>query len=159
MQSAIPRAPRASSRGSTRRRCLSCATSSWPWPTRSTCDRASPSDAEAVLNSIRESEQRPSDETFTVTRLTVPGHPACVLAIQKEQRTSVAALLSLSQGKWRLTASQSRVLELLIMGHSNKEIARQLSCATVTVENHVTELYRRSGARSRADLVRMLFLL
>jgi hypothetical protein len=38
-------------------------------------------------------------------------------------------------------------------GVSNKEIAEALGCAEVTVENHLTALFRRSGARSRAGLV------
>jgi DNA-binding NarL/FixJ family response regulator len=50
------------------------------------------------------------------------------------------------------------VLELIAAGgHSNKEIATTIGCAEVTVENHVTELLRRSGAKSRTDLVGRLF--
>jgi DNA-binding NarL/FixJ family response regulator len=54
---------------------------------------------------------------------------------------------------WGLSPRQLSVLELLLTGASNKEIANALQCAEVTVENHLTSLYRRSGARSRTDLV------
>ena len=114
-------------------------------------------DAKGLVDAIRESERCPASGSYSITRLTVRGLPACVLAIQKDQQASIPTLVALSQSRWRLTACQTRVLELLVMGDSNKEIAHRLSCATVTVENHVAGLYRRSGARSRADLVRRFF--
>ena len=114
-------------------------------------------DAKGLREAIRESERCPASGPYSITRLTVPGHPVCLLAIEKDQRASIANLVAIAQGRWGLTACQTRVLELLVMGESNKEIAHRLSCATVTVENHVAGLYRRSGARSRADLVRRFF--
>jgi DNA-binding CsgD family transcriptional regulator len=52
------------------------------------------------------------------------------------------------------------VLELIAVGaHTNKEIAVTMGCAEVTVENHVTALLRRAGAKSRTDLVGRLFTL
>jgi DNA-binding NarL/FixJ family response regulator len=41
-------------------------------------------------------------------------------------------------------------------GASNKEIAFALACSEVTVENHITELFRRSNTKSRASLVSKL---
>jgi DNA-binding CsgD family transcriptional regulator len=116
-------------------------------------------DARRVLASIRESERRGSSAGFAITRLAVPGYPAYVLAIQNEAAPSLSSRVSLANRRWKLTARQTRVLELMGTGATNQEIASQLSCAKVTVENHVTELFRRSGARSRADLVRRLFFL
>jgi DNA-binding NarL/FixJ family response regulator len=45
----------------------------------------------------------------------------------------------------------------MMTGATNKDIANRSACAEVTVEKHITELYRRSGARSRTDLVRRVF--
>jgi DNA-binding NarL/FixJ family response regulator len=110
-----------------------------------------------VLASIGESAQRAREGAFTITRLTVPGGPTYLLAIQKQRGPGIGDRVSLAQRRWGLTARQTHVLELVLTGATNKEIARQSSCVEVTVEKHMTELYRRSGSRSRTDLVRRVF--
>jgi DNA-binding NarL/FixJ family response regulator len=42
---------------------------------------------------------------------------------------------------------------------SNKEIAARLSCAEVTVEKQLTQLFRSSGVRSRTELMARLHAL
>jgi DNA-binding NarL/FixJ family response regulator len=79
-----------------------------------------------------------------------------MLAIRKAP-PELAERILLVQQRWGLSVRQARVLELVANGESNKEIARALGCAEVTIENHLTELFRRSGARSRAGLVGRLF--
>ena len=54
---------------------------------------------------------------------------------------------------WSLTRRQGEVLEILVQGKSNKEIARTLACAENTVELHVTQLLKRTNVRSRAELI------
>jgi DNA-binding CsgD family transcriptional regulator len=115
-------------------------------------------DPQGVLASIRASERTGVAGGFSVTRLAAAGWPAYVLAIA-DQPASAATLSSLAQQRWALTARQTVILEHLLEGATNKDIANRAACAEVTVENHVTELYRRSGARSRTDLVRRVFLL
>jgi DNA-binding CsgD family transcriptional regulator len=114
-------------------------------------------DAKGVLASIAQSAREASVGAFAITRLTVPGYPTYLLVIQKEQWPGVENRVAQAQRRWGLTARQTHVLELIMTGATNKEIARQSSCAEVTVENHVTQLYRRSGARSRTDIVRLAF--
>ena len=53
---------------------------------------------------------------------------------------------------WKLTRRQVEVLRLMVRGHSNKQIATELSCAENTVELHVTQLLRRAGVTTRAEL-------
>jgi DNA-binding NarL/FixJ family response regulator len=72
-------------------------------------------------------------------------------------RVESTASLEAARRVWGLSPGQLRVLEVLLTGASNKEIACALQCAEVTVENHLTSLYRRSGARSRTDLVCRVF--
>ena len=43
------------------------------------------------------------------------------------------------------------MLQLLAEGESNRQIARRLAPSTHTVERHVANLYRKIGARGRAD--------
>ncbi|PVE23330.1 DNA-binding response regulator [Microvirga sp. KLBC 81] len=49
-----------------------------------------------------------------------------------------------------LTPRQREVLELLMQGKSNKEIAKSLSLGEGTVKVHMAALFRAFGARSRA---------
>ena len=48
-----------------------------------------------------------------------------------------------------LTGRQQEVLKLLIDGHSNKEIAQQISCAESTVKVHVTAVLKTLGVPNR----------
>lgn len=55
-----------------------------------------------------------------------------------------------------LTPAQSRVVELVCAGMSNREIAGALYMSPRTVESHLTKAYREFGVRSRAQLVATL---
>ncbi len=50
-----------------------------------------------------------------------------------------------------LTARQTDVLRLLIQGHTNAEIARQLVLSVRTVDSHVAAVLAKLGARDRRD--------
>jgi DNA-binding NarL/FixJ family response regulator len=50
-----------------------------------------------------------------------------------------------------LSPRETEVLTLLGRGATNKEIARELRVQPSTVERHVTNLYRKLGAKGRAD--------
>jgi DNA-binding CsgD family transcriptional regulator len=50
-----------------------------------------------------------------------------------------------------LTSREADVLRLLAAGGSNAQIARRLGLSVHTVERHVANLYRKIGARGRAD--------
>ena len=55
-----------------------------------------------------------------------------------------------------LTPAQSRVLELVTAGMSNREIAAKLYMSERSVESHLTKIYREYGVRSRTQLVRAM---
>jgi DNA-binding NarL/FixJ family response regulator len=56
-----------------------------------------------------------------------------------------------------LTGSEQRVFARLLLGESNKEVARNLGCTVKTVEYHVSNILRRAQAptikKLLADLV------
>lgn len=52
-----------------------------------------------------------------------------------------------------LNTSQRAVLELLVAGRSNREIAEAVHLSENTVKFHVSELLRKAGARNRVELV------
>ncbi len=58
-----------------------------------------------------------------------------------------------ASGGWKLTPRQSVVLECLVRGESNKEIAAKLGCSLRGVEAHITAILRRTGTESRTQLV------
>ena len=51
-----------------------------------------------------------------------------------------------------LTARERQVLELILMAHSNREIARQLGIEERTVRAHLTQLMRKAGVDNRTKL-------
>lgn len=52
-----------------------------------------------------------------------------------------------------LTPTELAILEFLEEGLSNKDIARKLDIAPVTVKAHLTRLYRRFGLKTRLELL------
>ncbi len=52
-----------------------------------------------------------------------------------------------------LTDRQLELLKLLVVGKTNKEIARDLSISDKTVKAHLTEIFRRLGASNRTQAV------
>jgi DNA-binding NarL/FixJ family response regulator len=55
-----------------------------------------------------------------------------------------------------LTGREAQVLGMLRRGHSTARIAERLQIAPVTVRRHISELVRKLGVESRADLVESL---
>ena len=53
-----------------------------------------------------------------------------------------------------LTEREREVLDLLVLGHTNVEIASLLFLSPRTVETHRASILRKLGVKSRADLVR-----
>lgn len=57
-------------------------------------------------------------------------------------------------GPWELTARELEVLRMIARGHTNVEIAEQLSLSVRTVETHRTHIQQKLGTSGRPDLVR-----
>ncbi len=77
---------------------------------------------------------------------TVGGSPSAPDPIQREDKPS---LLSSSD----LTSRQRQVLELLVKGKTNRDIAAALNLAPGTVKVHVSSLFRKLGVTSRTAAV------
>jgi two-component system nitrate/nitrite response regulator NarL len=65
--------------------------------------------------------------------------------------------VSLGQHWLRLTRREREVL-LWVGGMSNKEIARQLGLSDGTVKQHVHNIFQKTGARRRHELVAQMAL-
>jgi DNA-binding CsgD family transcriptional regulator len=55
-----------------------------------------------------------------------------------------------------LSATQQQIAELVVEGHTNREIAERLFMSPHTVEAHLTKIYRSLGIRGRAELARAI---
>lgn len=58
--------------------------------------------------------------------------------------------------RYSVSARQREILELLLQGKSNRDIANALFIAPNTVKNHVYGLYQKLGVKSRFELVNFL---
>lgn len=56
-------------------------------------------------------------------------------------------------GRSHLTQKQTQVMQLLVNGLSNKEIARQLDLSPETVKTHLREIFTRMNVRNRTQAV------
>jgi DNA-binding NarL/FixJ family response regulator len=57
----------------------------------------------------------------------------------------------------KLTRRMRQILELLMLGNSEKEVASALRLSPHTVHIHVTRMYARLGVRSRAELLSLAY--
>jgi DNA-binding NarL/FixJ family response regulator len=65
--------------------------------------------------------------------------------------TSAAVARPATTRSGGLSRRELEVLRLVAGGESNAQIARRLGLSTHTVERHVANVYRKVGARGRAD--------
>ncbi len=54
---------------------------------------------------------------------------------------------------WKLSAREAQILDYLMAGRTNKEIARSLSLSDKTVKNYMTSLLAKLNARTRLEAV------
>jgi DNA-binding NarL/FixJ family response regulator len=57
-----------------------------------------------------------------------------------------------AQLRTTLTPSEQRIADMVIAGHSNKEIAHHLHTSVAAVEAHLSRAYRKLGVHSRTKL-------
>jgi FixJ family two-component response regulator len=77
------------------------------------------------------------------------------LARDAARRVEITEANSIRQRLTQLTAREREVLELIIRGRSNKQIAMDLDISIKTVAIHRANVMSKSGAVNTADLVRM----
>jgi FixJ family two-component response regulator len=72
--------------------------------------------------------------------------------VLRVRRTERAAL----RKRWeRLTSREREVMERLVRGRRNKDIARELGRSAVTIKTHRRHILEKLGAKDLTDLVRM----
>lgn len=58
-----------------------------------------------------------------------------------------------SEKTTKLSIQEQKVLELLLKGLANKQIALELQVCEKTVEKHLTSIYRKFGVTSRTEAI------
>ena len=75
---------------------------------------------------------------------------------RERERVSALARTSRTQASLAsLTVREREILELLVLGLHNKELARKLGISPRTVEIHKARVLEKTGARNVAELVRL----
>lgn len=95
-----------------------------------------------------------------IPKTSTPDYFAQVLQMLLAGGSSVPADILLedraaNEGGWDLSAREREVLKGVALGQSNKEIGRDLGLAEVTIKLHLRNLFRKMGARSRAEVAVM----
>jgi DNA-binding CsgD family transcriptional regulator len=80
------------------------------------------------------------------------GGPSPQIGIVVEP-TPAAQISSLLLSAYGLTGAQSRVVALVIRGHSTRQIVEELHISANTVQEHLTAAFDKFGVRSRRELV------
>lgn len=103
---------------------------------------------------------RPSALTFEVNALRDSGTPAAYLMILRSTSTDLRLWASVDAAahRWSLTPRQRAVLEHVVRGAASSTIAAALGITARAVELHLTAIFDRAGAESRADLVARVLL-
>ncbi len=70
-----------------------------------------------------------------------------------------AAVLPIVRAAWKLTLRQTQVAAGVARGLSNKEVATELRCEESTVEKHLGDVFRKSGAPNRVALAVRVWLM
>jgi DNA-binding CsgD family transcriptional regulator len=84
------------------------------------------------------------------SRLRGPSGPQIGVVIEPAPAAQLSSLLLSAHG---LTGAQSRVVALVIRGHSTRQIVRELHISANTVQEHLTAAFDKFGVRSRRELV------
>jgi two-component system response regulator NreC len=88
-------------------------------------------------------------ELIEAVREAAAGHaflsPAVQVGLRKEKPAG---------GRQALSPRETDVLRLMALGHTNREIAEQLSLSVRTVETHRSHIQQKLGLQSRPDLTR-----
>ena len=72
-------------------------------------------------------------------------------------RSSPTELRAAAPRRRGLTLRETEIAHFILEGHANEAIARRLGITLATVKEHVTAIYRKVGAQSRAEFFALVF--
>jgi DNA-binding CsgD family transcriptional regulator len=90
---------------------------------------------------------------FQIAPLYKSGNLVHYLAVLRADIPVQLDRLALAAHRWQLSPRETSVLSHLIHGHSNKGVAKKLTCSERTVEQHVRKMLGRAGVKGRSALL------
>ncbi|MDB4960830.1 MAG: LuxR family transcriptional regulator [Myxococcales bacterium] len=114
-----------------------------------------------VTTALRDAlAQRPSQIQFEVTRFRQHGAEDHWLAILRVRAVDVRVVRAISGAvsRFQLTVRQREVLELLLRGETNANIATALAITERAVEQHVSAMLDRAEVDNRSALIALVLL-
>ena len=111
------------------------------------------SDRAALLSGLREALAGSGSGAWIVHPLVDVEGPDHFIAMRRAPPCDPGPRAAAAATHMGLTPRQTRVLELVARGQSNRAVAASLGCSVGAVEQHVTALLGRFGVESRAELV------
>jgi DNA-binding NarL/FixJ family response regulator len=73
-----------------------------------------------------------------------------------ERKQLQDTLLLYTSAEYRLSEREQEIIRLVKEGCSNKEISAKLFIEAATVKNHLYRIFRKTKARSRTELLKIL---
>lgn len=110
-------------------------------------------DRDAFLGGLEDALEGHVDGTWNVVPVGRRGATGHYVAVRRFPAADAAPRVAWVSAQLALTKRQSEVLELVVLGHSNKAIASAHRCSESAVEQQVTALLRRFDVESRVELV------
>jgi len=98
-------------------------------------------------------------------RAWTPGGPLRIQAAPADEYGAVSIVLTPEHpptppelpAVWPVTQAERRVVELLVRGLSNREIATELHLSVNTIQTHLAHAYEKLSVQSRSQLLALLF--
>lgn len=108
-----------------------------------------PTAVEAVKSGAIDFLTKPVDEVLLLDRVKAALKRDVERQRQSRQRQNLESRFR------QLTARERQLMQLVVSGHTNKEIAARLGISTKTVEAHRAKVMLKTGAANLVELVRM----
>lgn len=79
-----------------------------------------------------------------------------LILIERVSTTTKKVNLQKASQRYKLSKREIEVVELLILGHKNKEIADRLCVCVYTIEDHIKKVMKKMGVRNRTSVIAKL---
>ena len=83
-------------------------------------------------------------------------NPSFVAPIETAASPNHAPVAAVARRSIHLTPREAEIVRYVMLGESNKQIARRLGISNYTVRDHVSNLLKKSGVTSRSRLALVL---
>ncbi|MCC6874097.1 MAG: hypothetical protein IT378_07290 [Sandaracinaceae bacterium] len=122
-------------------------------PANDAAKAALAADPHGILQRLAHALGDPTRADIDVLPVRIADRVDRVVLIERGGGLSLEAKLRAAGERWRLSPRQCLVLDRVARGMSNKEIASELDCAEVTIENHLTAIFRKASVDGRGRLL------